>query len=266
MLMTLGFFQALPDPTIWRRKHPRGNLASDEIRGERNQPIGAKQYCAASLSSGVKMRRRAHSQIDRPLVRLATFSQVACAFLARLLVILAIPILLGSFLEACGGEGGGGGPVTNLQSLTIEPVNSSIAAGTTLQLHATGTYKNKTTKDLTDKVTWRSKATDVASVSNATGTKGLASGAGVGATTIIVELHGRKGVSKFTVTKATLTSITVFPANPLVAKGTTVQLSAKGNFSDGSSQDLTTQVSWSSGNTGIAQVSNASGTMGAVTG
>src|SRR5262249_29996974 len=97
------------------------------------------------------MGRKTNSQVDGPFVGVVAFSRVARAFLIRLLVILAIPILLGCLLQACGGGGGGGGGVvTNLKSLTIEPVNSSIAAGTKLQLHATGHYKNKTTKDLTD--------------------------------------------------------------------------------------------------------------------
>ena len=212
------------------------------------------------------MGRKTNSQIDCSLVRRVTASQFVRTFLSRLLVILAIPILLGGLLQACGGGGGGGGVVTNLKSLTIEPVNSSIAAGTTLQLHATGIYKNKTHKDLTDKVTWVSGNTTVASVGNAAGNKGLVSGAGVGATTVTVKLNGKKGASTFTVTNASLTSITIQPVGPLVAKGTTVQLAAQGHFSNGTVQDLTTQVSWSSGNTGIAQVSNTSGTIGLVTG
>jgi len=167
-------------------------------------------------------------------------------------------------LQACGG--GGGGPLTNLKSLTIEPVNSSIAVSTKVQLHATGTFKNKTTKDLTDSVTWSSADTGVANVSNVAGIKGLTTGGGVGSTTIIVKFQGKKGVSTFTVTKASLKSITVEPVSPSVAKGTTVQMSALGNFSDGSVQDLTTQVSWSSANSSIAQVSNASSTQGLVTG
>ena len=137
--------------------------------------------------------------------------------------------LLGILLPGCGG-GGGGVPVTNLKSITIDPVNSSIAVGTKVQLHATGTYKNKTTKDLTDSVTWESADKAVVIVSNMASIKGLASGSGVGATTVSTKLHGINGVSAFTVTKATLTSISVEPPNPLVAKGATVQMAAFGNF------------------------------------
>jgi uncharacterized protein YjdB len=173
--------------------------------------------------------------------------------------------LLGSLLQACGGGGGGPGP-SNIKSITIDPVNPSIAAGTTVQLHATANFKNKTTKDITESVTWVSADTEVTSISNAAGRRGLASAAGAGATTVKVKFKGKNGTSRFTVTQTTLKSITLEPPNPVIAKGTTVQLSAFGHFSDGSAQDLTTQVSWSSGNPGIAQVSDASPTKGLVTG
>src|SRR5262249_28412989 len=124
----------------------------------------------------------------------------------------------------------------------------------------------KTTKDLTDSVTWATADPVVAHVSNAAATKGVAGGTGIGATTVTAAFKGVKGVSAFTVTKASLASITVEPVNPLVAKGTAVHLAAQGNFSDGTVQDLTTQVTWSSGKSSIAQVSNASATIGLVTG
>jgi hypothetical protein len=204
-------------------------------------------------------------QIVWSSVRPLRSAQVFCASLSRILLILAIPILLGSLLQSCGG-GGGGAPVTNLKSITIDPVNPSIGVGTKVQLHATGIFKNKTTKDLTESVTWESGNAAVAIVSNKAGTKGLAGGSGVGATTVDARFQGIKGVSTFTVTKVSLQSITVEPVNPRLAKGTTVQMAAQGNFSDGSVQNLTTQVSWSSGNSGIATVSNTAGTMGLVTG
>jgi 6-phosphogluconolactonase (cycloisomerase 2 family) len=210
--------------------------------------------------------RKKERRIDWSPVRSISSLQVASAVVLRLLLILALALLLGTLLQACSGSGGATGFVRNLESITIDPVNSSIAVSTKVQLHATGTYKNKTTKDITSLVTWESDDPSVTIVSNLAGFKGLAAGVGVGATTVRARLHGIAGVSTFTVTKASLTSITVQPVNPFVSKGTTVQLAAVGNFSDGSVQDLTTQVSWNSANSSIAQVSNTAGTMGLVTG
>jgi trimeric autotransporter adhesin len=205
-------------------------------------------------------------RIRRSSFRSITPAQVIRASFPPLLLVLSIPILLGTLLQACSGSGGTTGFVRNLESITIDPVDSSIAVGTKVQLHATGTYKNKTTKDLTGLVTWESADTTVVLVSNAAAIKGLAGGIGAGATTVKARLHGITGVSTFTVTKAALTSITVEPVNPLVSKGTTVQMAAQGNFSDGTVQNLTTQVTWSSANSSIAQVSNTVGTQGLVTG
>jgi uncharacterized protein YjdB len=55
----------------------------------------------------------------------------------------------------------------------------------------------------------------------------------------------------------TLTSITVTPANPSINSGSTLQLTATGNYSDGSTQNLTTSVLWTSSDTGTATISAA---------
>src|SRR5262249_13319465 len=52
----------------------------------------------------------------------------------------------------------------------------------------------------------------------------------------------------------TLQSITMAPVNPSVANGQTTQFTATGHFSDGSSQVLTSGVTWSSSNTSIATI------------
>ena len=70
---------------------------------------------------------------------------------------------------------------------------------------------------------------------------------------------GAVNVSKGSVSNsasATLTSIAVTAAAPSVAVGTVDQLTAMGYFSDGTSQDITSSVNWSSSNTGLATVGN----------
>ena len=60
----------------------------------------------------------------------------------------------------------------------------------------------------------------------------------------------------FTVTNASLVSISVTPANPSIPKGLTQQLTATGYFSDNSTEDLTNLVTWSSSNPGTVNISN----------
>ncbi len=66
-------------------------------------------------------------------------------------------------------------------------------------------------------------------------------------------------------TSVTLTSITVTSASASIAPGTTTKFKASGSFSDGSAQDMTTSVVWSSSNGGVATVSNADGSKGTAT-
>src|SRR3954468_2674878 len=62
-----------------------------------------------------------------------------------------------------------------------------------------------------------------------------------------------------------LTSLSVTPVNPTVVVGNSQQFAAAGTFSDGSTQDLTTSVTWSSSNTTVATISNTSGSQGMAT-
>ncbi|HYG36610.1 MAG TPA: DUF4082 domain-containing protein, partial [Clostridia bacterium] len=63
---------------------------------------------------------------------------------------------------------------------------------------------------------------------------------------------------------ATLNSIAVTPAGPSITAGATQQFTATGTYSDGSTQNLASQVSWNSSSTAVATV-NASGLATGVT-
>src|SRR5205823_2292337 len=85
---------------------------------------------------------------------------------------------------------------------------------------------------------------------------GLATGSGVGATNITATQSGvTSNTLVLTVTAATLQSITVSAANASLANGTTTQFTATGTFTDGSTQNLTNSVTWTSSNAPVATVS-----------
>ena len=149
-----------------------------------------------------------------------------------------------------------------LVSISVTPAIVSISRKATQQFAATGTYSDGSTLDITNRVTWSSSSTAVATVSNAAGTQGLATGLSLGTATITAYLSGNSGSASLTVSDATLTSIALAPAGPSVAKGYKVQFRATGTFSDGTSRDLTATVTWSSSNTSVATISNAGGTRG----
>lgn len=63
-----------------------------------------------------------------------------------------------------------------------------------------------------------------------------------------------------TVTNATLRSIAISPAATSVAPGGTQQFTAIGTFSDGTTQDITSDVTWASSNTAVATIGSGTGT------
>ena len=101
-----------------------------------------------------------------------------------------------------------------LVSIEVSPATPSIANGLTQQFTATGLYTDNSTQDLTTQVTWASSDDAVATVSNAAGSNGLATTAGVGSTTVSATSGDVSGDTTLTVTDATLVSIEVSPATP----------------------------------------------------
>src|SRR6185436_9855836 len=67
-----------------------------------------------------------------------------------------------------------------------------------------------------------------------------------------------------TCTAAQLTAIQVAPQAPSVPLGLTRALTATGIYTDSSTRDLTTSLTWSSDDAGVATVSNVSGENGLV--
>ncbi len=151
-----------------------------------------------------------------------------------------------------------------LMSLTIEPQEATLANGYDRQFTVTGIFSDSSTQDLTEQVTWSSTDTGVATISNSAGTRGYAESQSAGTTTIEVTYGTKSDAASVTVSSATLDSIAVTPDNP-IAYGTNQQFTATGSFSDGSTQDLTDQVTWNSSNTAVATVSNAGGHEGLAT-
>jgi len=148
-----------------------------------------------------------------------------------------------------------------LLSIAVTPANPSFALGTTQQLKATGTYSDGSTQDLTNTVTWDTTDHTIAMVN----AQGLATSVAAGSTTVTAASGSIRGTTTLTVTPATLVSIAVTPAIPSDPLGTTQQFTATGTFTDGSTQNITKTVQWSSDTTTVATISNATNSQGLAT-
>src|SRR5205814_1611168 len=91
----------------------------------------------------------------------------------------------------------------------------------------------------------------VATVSSA----GLVTAVGQGTTTISATSGSVATSTTLTVAGPALLMAAISPQNPFVPLGATQQFTVAGRYSDGSTQDLTASVGWSSSNTSVATVS-----------
>lgn len=136
-----------------------------------------------------------------------------------------------------------------LTQVDVSPELASIPMGADVQLVATGTFSDQSTQDLVN-VQWSSADNAIATVN----ASGVVKGVAAGNVTITAQAGGLSDATSITVTPATLVSIAVTPTEPSLAKGTSQQFSATGTFTDGSTQDITAVVTWTSEKPGVATV------------
>jgi len=167
--------------------------------------------------------------------------------------------LLALFTLGCGGDdanvdrtipvnstaGMGGTPIPVITGVTITPAGATITPGQTLQLTASTQFG-------VESATWTSSNSGIASVSNTGLVTGLAPGVvDISATTS----GGSIGTTRLTVAPIQVTGLTISPNPVNLAINTRLQLQAFTTLANGQNQEVTTQVSWSTGNNSVAQVS-----------
>lgn len=158
--------------------------------------------------------------------------------------------------------------VSSVSSIGITPANASIILGTNQQFTATGVLTaGGAGQDLTSWATWISSSDAVATVSNAAGSKGLATSVAEGTASISASFGGVASNSAvLTVSPSVLESIAIMPDPASAAVGLTQQFTATGTYNGGSTTlDITASVTWTSSDTSIATISNAAGSAGLAT-
>ena len=143
---------------------------------------------------------------------------------------------------------------STITSITISPASAQILPTGTEQYSATGTFGNNTTGDVTSQVTWKSSATNIATID----TSGLATAVAIGTTNISASSGSvTSTVSPLTVSNKTIVSISVSPQNTTLTSGTPQQYTATATYNDNSTGNVTTQVNWSSSDTTVATISTS---------
>src|SRR5271168_1297677 len=173
---------------------------------------------------------------------IATGERFCMRFIPLLVVALA------AALTGCGASQ----MTKRLVSVAITPQTTAIALGTHLQFSASALFSDGSKTDITSTAEWTSEQPDVASVDAA----GMVTSKGVGSTPISAVYQSMSGSSTLAVAPAALVSIAVTPQRPSLTPNHSIQLTATGTFTDGSTQDLSSTVAWLSTPTGTLTLSS----------
>jgi trimeric autotransporter adhesin len=167
-----------------------------------------------------------------------------------------------------------------LSGISVAPGNANVTLGGGQQFIATGNFTDGTQQDLSLTTAWSATDGDIASVS----AMGFASASGPGQTSVVATLGTQTGSSSLVVNAGALLKIDICaasmadpfnncpPLDPIsppppisFAKLIPYGVVAIGTFTDGSREDLTGSVRWSSSDASIATISNDPGIPGFVT-
>nr|WP_284048186.1 Ig-like domain-containing protein [Marinobacter sp. ATCH36] len=139
-----------------------------------------------------------------------------------------------------------------LLSLQLSKQSVELAVGETDSIQVEGTYKGDVVIDVTEDVQWTSANDGIATVSNSGSVKGITTDS----TEVTAELNGITSTAKVTVGEAALSLITISAEDSSIFEGSLSRLTSSATYTDGSSKDVTDQVTWQSSAPSVASVSD----------
>ncbi|PXX37361.1 Ig-like protein group 2 [Undibacterium pigrum] len=142
----------------------------------------------------------------------------------------------------------------SLVSIALTPANPPMQIGTTQQLTVTAKYTDGSSVNVTSTSSFSSATPAIATVSSAVASNGVVTALATGTSTITATFNGLSTTTTVNVSSAILFTITVTPVNANLAVGSTQQLIASGNYSDGTTANISNGVTWTSSSPLIATV------------
>lgn len=140
-----------------------------------------------------------------------------------------------------------------LASIVLDPLDHTGPLGLDVQFHATGTFSDGQSADVTPSVTnWASNPTGVVSF---TSNPGLATTLATGTTTVTASRGAVSASTSLTVTAPVVTSIAIDQESATLVAGETLQLTGTATLSDDSTQTVPL-TGWASSVSAIASVSD----------
>lgn len=136
-------------------------------------------------------------------------------------------------------------------SVAVSPTSANVQVGQTQQFTATATYSNGMTGNVTSTAAWSSSAPSIATIS----ASGLATALSGGQATVMASYQGQSGSAALTAIP--VTSLSVTPTSVSLIVGGVQQFTATATYANGSTGNVTSSATWTSGNPSVVEVNSA---------
>lgn len=140
-----------------------------------------------------------------------------------------------------------------IDSIQVTPALGSKPLGVDQQFSATAILSDATTLDVTNSASWSSSDTDILTINSA----GYAEMQSVGSVQVSASLNGTSSTVDFVVLAKTLDSISLSLASPSIGVDVLTEVTCLAHYSDGSSEDISSEVSLSLSDTSIALINQS---------
>jgi hypothetical protein len=143
-----------------------------------------------------------------------------------------------------------------LGTITVSPSPVTLVVGKTQQLQAVAAYSSGQRLDVTQQGIWSSSAPMVASVATTPGDRGLVTAVSAGSAVITIDLAGARATAMVTVpVSRVIKALAIVPANPTgTSGGMPVILDLVATYSDGTTNTVTNDATFTSDSRNVAQV------------
>jgi hypothetical protein len=137
--------------------------------------------------------------------------------------------------------------------VAVNPVGATAAVGDFVEMWATRVDPIVGSSDVTDDAQWTSDNPAVATVGASLRSKAIVTAIATGTAHITASVRGHSASATITVSAATLQSIAIVPSNASFPLGF-LRFRALGQYSDGTSQDITELAQWGTSDAGTASI------------
>ena len=146
-------------------------------------------------------------------------------------------------------------PATSpLVALEAAPTTVTLTPGKALPVKAMARFADGHVEDVSEQSSWASSNATVAAVSTAAGSRGVTQANAIGSADVTATYQGKSASAKVTVAQRAVLSLSLAPSQVRIPQQLYEYMEASLAYNDGTTENVSTTVTWSTTNAAVAEV------------